>query len=282
MKKLSIWFFVIFGALALRAEAAPPPNEMEQILRRGKLIVAILGEDVEPLFFHDAQGQLQGFDVELARDIAARLGVNLEFNRKAKTYDRVVELVAEGEADVAISMISSTLKRAVKVRFSDTYLTLHRALIINRLALSRLGKEDSNINEVLNEKNVRIGVVAHCAYVDFVREDFPKAEVVPIDNWDALAEGVIEGKVLAAYYDDVQIKMWLRAHPENALYAQSVVRYEAVDPLAWAVRWESNQLIAWLNLYLQKIKQEGKYDELMRKYLKDIQQQPKPDANGPH
>lgn len=271
MKKLFLWFFILSGFLVLRAEADPLSDEMEQIQRRGKLIVAMLGEDVEPLFFHDSMGQLQGFDVELARDIAGRLGVKVEFNRKAKTYDEVVNLVAKGEADVAISMISSTLTRAIKVRFSDTYLTLHRALIINRLALARLGKEGRNITAVLNEKNIRIGAVAGCAYIDFVREDFPRAEIVPVDTWDTLAQDVIEGKILAAYYDDVQIKMWLRANPEKALYAQSEVRSEAVDPLAFAVHWKSNQLIAWLNLYLQKIRLEGKYAELMRRYLKDIQ-----------
>jgi len=168
----------------------------------------------------------------------------------------------------------------MKVRFTDTYLTLHRALIINRLALAKVRKDNRKIVEVLNQKTVRIGVVAGCSYMDFVREDFPQAEIVPIDSWDVLAEGVIKGKVLAAYYDDVQIKMWLRAHPEQALYAQSEVLIEAKDPLALAVHWKSNQWISWLNLYLEKIKLDGKYDKLMNKYLKDIQERPDPNAKG--
>ncbi|MEO1070035.1 MAG: hypothetical protein AAFW95_13100, partial [Cyanobacteria bacterium J06638_6] len=68
----------------LAAVPAMPPD-IEQILDRGKLIVAVLGQDNAP-FFMDREGQLSGLDLKLARSLAEQLGVSLEVTRSAQTF----------------------------------------------------------------------------------------------------------------------------------------------------------------------------------------------------
>ena len=91
--------------------------EFARIINRGELVVALLGVD-QPPFFEEKNGKLSGFDVDFAREIAQKLGVRVRFNRQAQTFDGVVTLLAEGQADLAISKLSRTLSRARVVSFS--------------------------------------------------------------------------------------------------------------------------------------------------------------------
>src|SRR5690349_21980735 len=82
--------------------------EFARIVNRGELVVAMLGVD-QPPFFETRNGRLQGIDVDIANEMAAKLGVQVRFNRDAKTFDGVVSLLANGDADLAISKLSRTL-----------------------------------------------------------------------------------------------------------------------------------------------------------------------------
>jgi polar amino acid transport system substrate-binding protein len=92
--------------------------DIKAILDRGELIVAMTAGDQPPFYYVEPNGQLAGLDATLARDIASRLGVKVSFNRSPKSFNEVVELVAQGGADVAISKLSRTLVRAQMVRFT--------------------------------------------------------------------------------------------------------------------------------------------------------------------
>ena len=114
------------------ANSESMPSDMQRILNNGKLVVAMYFEDVPPFFMTSKNGSLFGFEVDLANDIAKKLGVKVEFNRSAQTFDGLVDMVTEGKADIAISMLSNTLSRARRVRFSEPYITLHQSFLFNR------------------------------------------------------------------------------------------------------------------------------------------------------
>ena len=71
--------------------------EFARIVARGELVVAVLGVD-QPPFFQQQNGQLVGIDIDIAKELAAKLGVKARFNRDAKTFDAVVTLLANGDA----------------------------------------------------------------------------------------------------------------------------------------------------------------------------------------
>ena len=145
------------------------PPDIKRIKERGKLIVAMYYKDVRPFMFHkdgllvyeDEKGYLVkddgsrvacdnqpeicgysneyfiGHDVELARSIADALDVEVEFDRSPRTFNAITDLVASEKADMAISLVSRTLTRAEKVRFSNPYLTLKPIILMNRLDAER-------------------------------------------------------------------------------------------------------------------------------------------------
>ena len=95
--------------------------DIARIVNRGELVVAILAQDTPP-FVYEKEGDLRGVDIDLVREIGKQLKVPVRFDRTAKTYDGVVELVANGQADMAVSKLARTLKRAQTVLFSEPYM----------------------------------------------------------------------------------------------------------------------------------------------------------------
>ncbi len=114
--------------------------DIARIVMRGELVVAMLGVDTPP-FFYEKKGELVGLEVDLAKSIAKELGVNVRFNRNAKSFNGVVDIIARGEADIALSKLSRTLARTQVISFSQPYLTLNHALLLNRVKFAQFARD---------------------------------------------------------------------------------------------------------------------------------------------
>ena len=118
---------------AISAKAmAEDSVSIQKIKNRGVLVVAVYFKDYAPFFFVNKKGELKGSDVDLAHELARKIGVKITFDRSAKTYDALVESVVQGKVDIAISCLSVTPQRLEKVLFTDSYITLKKTLLINR------------------------------------------------------------------------------------------------------------------------------------------------------
>ncbi len=240
--------------------------DIKRIMERGTLIVAMLDKDEPPFFMRDEQGNFCGLDVELAQDIAKKLGVEVEFRREAKTFDGIVDMVFSRQADVAVSYLSKTLERAKKVLFTDAYITLYQTLAINRLQAAQR-KWGNRPLEFLNDKKVTIGTLKGSSYITFAREYFPLAVIAPYDNIGSAFNDARDGKIMAAFFDNVFVKGWHDSNPDAALYVQTIICRDKEDPIALAVHWQDIQLHAWLNQYLRGAINDGTIDKLIAKYL---------------
>lgn len=265
MRHLSFNFFLLLILISTAVQANDPPD-IARIKQRGELVVAMYYEDVPPFYMHDANNELVGIDVDIARDIADKLGVTLRLNRDSKTYDDIIQTVVNQQADIGISALSDTLERAKVVRFTAPYWSLKQALLLNRLKLSAY-KNHPNFKKtelLLNQKGIRIGVIKGSSYIDFAKKLFPLAEIISYDN---LAQGIEDTKksnTLAFLYDEVEIMNWNKVHPEDSLFLRTDFITQSVDTLAIAVRWQDTHLLAWLELFI--VKSKNNLNQLSKKY----------------
>lgn len=222
--------------------------EFARIVNRGELVVALLGVD-QPPFFEERNGQLSGFDVDFAREIAQKLGVRVRFNRQAQTFDGVVMLLAQGQADLAISKLSRTLSRARVISFSAPYLSLKRALLLNRVKFAQLARGRS-VPEVVRAYTGTIGVVAHSSYADYVVANFPQADVRSYPTWQAVLSALDSGEITAAYRDEFEVKRVLKIDPTASLRLRVVTLQDLEDTLGMAVNASDQALLGFINLYL--------------------------------
>ncbi len=245
-----LFLLVAFGLSGYGQGTEGLSPDMRRVIENKKIVVAVHCDDGAPFYSLDPNGKLIGLDVDLARDIAKTLGVEVEFNRQAKTFDELVDFVAAGKADMAISCLSRTRKRAVKVNFSQPYLRLHHTLIINRMKTEKIkiGKKPA---EWLNSPKVSLCTVKGSSYVEYVQGDYPAAQLVQYETFDEAAANVVKGNMHAVIFDDAEVNEWVRKHPEEVLYVQTQVLTNKEDNIAIALNWKDTHLLNWINLYLE-------------------------------
>jgi polar amino acid transport system substrate-binding protein len=241
---------------ALPAAAQQRPRRAPDIARifdRGRLAVAVAGFPVPPFVTNGREGALGGHDIALAQGMAAALGVPAEFDRGAASFDDIVAKVAQGEADLGISRLSATLKRATLVRFSRPYLVLHHALLVSRPRFARLAG-GGEPEAALEAGDAPLAIVPGTAAAEYARRLVAPARLRPYRRWDPEAiDAVRDGQVIAALGDEVEAKRALTMGAAAPLELRAVVLSETRDPIAVALPWDSLQLAAWVDLYLDSL-----------------------------
>jgi polar amino acid transport system substrate-binding protein len=247
--------FAAAAALAAGAARAQEPGQrrapdMQRLFDRGRLVVAIAGFAVPPFVTIAADGALGGHDIDLAQDMAQAIGLPLALDRDAASFDAVIDKVARGAADLGISRLSATLARATLVRFSKPYLVLRHALLVSRPRFARL-LPDGEPLAALRSGDAPLAIVPGTAAADYARRLVAPARLREYRRWDPDAvDAVRGGEVVAAVGDEVEVKRALAARPDAPLQLRAVVLPETRDAIAAALPWDSVQLLAWVDLYL--------------------------------
>jgi ABC-type amino acid transport substrate-binding protein len=230
--------------------STPVPTDIARIRQRGELVIAMLATDTPP-FFYEKEGKLVGLEVELAKAIAQELKVEVRFTREAKSFNEVVDMVAQRRADLGISKLSRTLARAQIVHFSQPYLALNHALVLNRVAFARLANNEK-VEDTVRQYKGTLGVIAKSSFADFAKNNFPKAKVIEYPNWNAVLNAVNKGEVTGAYRDEFEIKRLLKDNPTAALTLRTVTLQDMEDTLSIAVGVNDQTLLAFVNQVLSQ------------------------------
>lgn len=257
---------LIMAPLKIMAAEVPKncPKDMARILERGKLIVGIYYKNKPPFVMTNEIGELYGFDIDIAKDIAKKLGVGIEFNNDAKSYKQLHQLVAEGAVDVVICKFSRTYERAKNIKFTTPYLTLRRSMLVNKMFAEKHNIKEYPI-DFFKENNVKIGVREKTSYVEFAKNMFPKAKIVE-GSWKDITAALIKGDLDAVVRDEYEILKLIRNNPDMALYLSVYVLKDKRDCIAMAVPADSDQLLYWLNMYLDTRDSYKTVEDLMNEY----------------
>jgi len=242
------------------------PADIQRIVDRGKLIVALLDTDNAPFFMTKSWSDVpEGLDANIARGLADALGVDIEFNRSADTFNGVVDQVFDLKADIAISKLSQTLKRARKVKFSRPYVTMRQGLLVNRVQLAK-ETEGNQVIEAIRNFSGEVGVIEGSSYVGFVKQKFPAATIKEYPDWDEIVAAVIAGDVQAAYRDELEVKKIILKNPDAALMLQTIALTDTKDSIAMALPWDSGHLQAFVNQYLDTLSIDFSADDVLAEY----------------
>ena len=265
MKKLLLLLFVLISSVVhaqLPTSTVPLPADIAAIKKANVLIVAMTKKDVPP-FFSGEGDDIKGLDVEIARRIGVLLGVPVQFRRDAESFAEVVEQVRDGRADLAVSKLSITGPRLLTVQFSEPYIRLKQAMIINRLWLSQ-NSQGREVYEVLRTFNGKISFIKNSSYDTFARTNFPKAVYLPEESWDTIINNVTNGKIAAGYRDEFEIKKISFEKPEAAITTKTVTISDSIDNIAVAVNNNSVQLLSVVNYVIR-----NEYSNIDTKKLMD-------------
>jgi ABC-type amino acid transport substrate-binding protein len=267
---LLAWLLLAFTAGAHGGESSFP--DIQRILDNGVLRVAIRSRDAPPMIMTNDKGAVTGSEADLARDIGRKMGVEVAFVRTAETYDGVVDIVARKEADIAVSFLSSDVRRAKRVYFSQPYVKQGGKVFYNRAMFAGL-RRDFGIDTIAQLANSEaapvlvVGVLEGSIYAALLERDMPQLTIRKYNSLPEIMIAVKEGEIFAGLHGELRIEYYMRLHPETAIHI-------AVDPesrhpsdISIAVRPDSPNLLRWVNIYLVDHVGLLDHSELIERYL---------------
>uniref|UniRef100_I2PZ97 Periplasmic component of amino acid ABC-type transporter/signal transduction system n=1 Tax=Desulfovibrio sp. U5L TaxID=596152 RepID=I2PZ97_9BACT len=234
-------------------------SNLRKIVQRGTLVV---GMELKfwPFEYVDEQGNPVGFDVDIARTLAERLGVKLEI--KDMEWTGLIPALTAGKIDLVISGITGTLERGKSITFTSPYFTT------GLCALLSAQKAGDVTDAAALDAPGRIIAVKTGTTADLVAtKRFPKATINRYSDETACVQEVVAGRVDAFFYDQISIGKHHKQNPETTKALLTPFTYE---PFCIALQKGDFDWWQWLESYLATIKSDGTLEALRAKYFKDI------------
>jgi glutamate transport system substrate-binding protein len=165
---------------------------MGQIQEAGKLVVGVKF-DVPPFGFENPQsGEVEGFDVDISREIADRLGVDLETTEAIS--DNRIPFLQDERVDMIASTMTITTDRDAEIDFSRPYFIAHGRILV---------PGDSDIAGVEDLAGKRVCTALGSTYEGTIKKQAPDARLELVDSYSECFELIQNGAVDAVSTDDV-------------------------------------------------------------------------------
>lgn len=259
MKKMKKLFCAALAAAMLMATMSgcgSSQNRLEKIKESGKLVLAT-SPDFAPLEFEDlssGEAQYVGSDIELAKYIAEKLGVELEIS--AMDFSAVQAAIPSGQADIAISGFAKTEERAQNMELSTPFNITEDG---GQTVLVAKG-EGANYTAAEDFSGLQIGAQNGSLQYNLVSSQLPEdVEIVPVGS---LNDGVLmleTGKIDALASDLSNAELLLESH-DGIETTDFMFEYSSEGNVA-AVKKGETELIEAVNEIIEEVNELGLYDQ---------------------
>lgn len=257
------WITGLLAAGLISALAASPLSAQEGgldgVREAGVLRIGTEGT-YAPFTFHDATGALVGFDVEIGREIAKRLGVEAEFLEGR--WDGLIAGLDADRYDVVINQVGITPERQQKYDFSDPYIASKAALIVREDNAEIDGFDDLEGKRSAQSLTSNYGKLAEEA----------GAELVPTEGFDQAIQLVLQGRADATINDSLSFYDFKKQQPDAPVKIAATQDEAAQSGVI--LRKGRPELLAAINKALAEIKADGTYKRISETYFgTDVSQQ---------
>ena len=208
-----------------------------------------------PFVFQDDSNQYTGIDMELIKAIAKDQGFTVEVTNPG--FDAAINSVQTGQADGIIAGMSVTDARKKTFDYSDPYYTANSILAV---------KDSSNIKSYEELKGKTVGVKTGTASQTFLEENKSKYgySIKTFSDAASMYDSLNTGSVAAVMDDEPVVKYAIKQGKK----LKTPIEGTPSGQVAFAVKKGSNpELIEMFNNGLANLKESGKYQEILDKYL---------------
>lgn len=242
--------------------AMPPRSFMAAIQRRGHLIAGVNAGALNFGYLDPATGKIQGFEIDLVRELArAIFGNPNDYTLVALTVNQRIPFVQQGKVDVVVDTMTITCKRRTEVDFSTVYYDATQRLLVP------VNSGVKNIGQLANKK---VCASKGSTPIDVMNAMKPDDRPIPIgmpqaiDCLVALQQGRIAG-----ISTDSSILLGFAAQDPNTEIVGSPV---APAPYGMAINKAHPEFVRFVNGVLAKLKSDGTWQRLYKKWLGDFTQ----------
>ncbi len=258
MKRIASLLLTVLFSCAMLAFPAVA-DTLDEIKSRGILKVG-MEPGYMPFELTNQKGEIIGFDVDMAKRMAKKLGVKLELVSTA--WDGIIPALVTSKFDIIMSGMTITEERAKSVDFAEPYIVIGQTALI-RKELAGEVKTYLDLNSPKYKVASKLGTTGEFAS----KKTFPKAQYLSYETEQEGIMEVVNGRIDAFIYDS----------PYNAVaYAEKsngklvfLDKPFTTEPLGWAIRKGNPKFMEFLNTFLAETKADGTYDKIYHKWFKD-------------
>ena len=237
-----------------QATAAASGDLLAQIQEKGEIVIAMEGTWA-PWTYHDESDELVGYDVEVGKAIAEKLGVTATFVEGE--WDGLLAGLDAGRYDIMVNGVGITPERQEKYDFTTPYAYNRTAVIVRGDYDEIYSMEDLNGKKTANTISSTYAEQAE-AY---------GATVTGVDDLNQTIELLLAGRIDATLNAEVVFADYQKAHPEANI---KIAAYsDDVERVAIPVRKSADTatLLAAINQALAELDADGTLTELSVKYF---------------
>ena len=245
---------------------------LDQVLAAGTLVVAT-DPNYAPWSFLNDQGELDGFDVDVAKEVASRLGVDLEF----ETPDWIMVIAGGWGArwDISIGSMTPTDDRALLLWFTDPYYYISAAFAVH--------EDNTTLTSVTGLTGKTVGVRASSIYEDYLSGlldlgdyggviSYPPPTGVNVVSYPSDQEAVLalaagDGVTLDAMMSSQLFIHWVIEEGIPIKYLGTPAFSEPIVMALDQARGPSDEMIAALNAIIADMREDGTLTLISMKWL---------------
>ena len=254
-------FISVFAALIIvfGCWGTASAGTLDEIAKRGELRIACQTQGA-PFSFVDKNGERTGSSVELCKMIAKEMGVKVKFLNY--DWDGLIPALLSKKADMLAADMTPTLKRAMKINFTDPYMYTGSVVFV---------KQDSPIKtlEDVMKKGTKLAVLLGSTGENDAKRVFPEATLKTYKGGGPLLiNAVMAGHTDAGVNDGSAVRGQAASFPPNSI--RILEGQLSKSPLAFAVRYDSPDLQSWLNLFFLHITLDGRLEENLNYWVNSL------------
>lgn len=249
-KKILVLGLVLSMVFVLGA-CGKDTSTLAEVKEKGELSFAMTGQ-YPPFNFSNDDGEIIGFDIDIADEIAKRLGV--ESKPITAEWDGILTGLMGGNFDTVIGSMAVTPKREKQVNFTRPYYYDGAQLFT---------RSDSDVDDISEFEDANVGVVVGTTFEEKLLEIENvnvKSYQGDVDNIRDLELGRLDGLVTAKY-----VGLYNAAKDKIDMVPAGDPLYR--EEIAIAIRKEDDALLEAINEALEEMIEDGTYKDLSEKWF---------------
>ncbi|WP_286034167.1 amino acid ABC transporter substrate-binding protein [Fusobacterium necrogenes] len=229
-------------------------KSLEEIKKKGYFIVG-LDATFAPMGFRDEKGEIVGLDIDLAKEVAKRMGVEARF--KPSEWDAIIFELRSKNIDMVWNGMTVTPAREKQVAFTKPYLT------DNQIIFTRKGTEPAKVQDLAGKV---VGVQLGSSGAQSVEDNPIRKEIKELKKYATNVEALLDleaGRLDAVVMDEISGEYY-NAKKSTLTYSVETL---ADENYAVALRKQDKTLLNEINKLLDEMKKDGTFDKIVEKWL---------------
>ncbi len=253
------WFgpkseFPLRRTFTINAAADTPPDTLADVKRKGVLVVGVKDELPPFSYLDEKSKELVGYDIDIARAIAAELGVRLEL--KPVTSAERIPLLIEGKIDLIAATLTKTPEREREIDFSCSYFFSGQKFIAWKGTLKTLKDLDGK----------KVGTAEGTTSFEYARQQLPKAIIVTYRDYYAALRDLEQGRLFAVTTGEAMLAGVLAKSPKRG--EMEIARPQIhLDIYGLGMRRGDKNFVDFVNATLLKMEKTGEAKKIYEKWF---------------